>query len=528
MDEFELFLLISKGESETVDFKQELDLESARSKAEFIKDVISIANSSPIKGYLIIGVDKNNLVVGIDKLEEEQLQQIAYTYISPPVNITCSYVSLTDHLPVRNVGVIEIRALKKPHKVARTFVHIQQDDVFIRRGSVVMKASPEEIIQLHKSSTENLMNIQSIFQRAKAHFEINNFDLAISLLTEAINILPNSELLISRGKAYEELAKSSGDYSNYRSSFKDYSNSLNLKPSLDEEKAAKLGRIRLLQTNGSGYTWEDFEIDYKWLYDHTDGYDRAEVIYTYVNSWEYENLDMKDNDTIHKLESGEEMVRLLDEAISLGFNDLEIFYLRSFGNKVASNYGTALRDIDKAISITRNEERKIVYMCHRAEILVKMAGFNDAYETLVEAKKIDNKGKNMVRNYLDLHTRDAIENILCLFGLDKKFYGIDSVKTEPIYSIVKLLLICISRRISRISTSRDGTVTKVRTELDDILTQYPHIVSSLTRLLSVDEKDAIKNWNSDYMFTVRMPAFNEQVESKIFFQIPLSDDDDED
>ena len=222
------------------------------------------------------------------------------------------------------------------------------------------------------------------------------------------------------------------------------------------------------------------------------------------------------------------MVCLLDEAISLGFDDPEIYYLRSFGNKVASNYGTALRDVDKAISITRNEERKIVYMCHRAEILVKIEGFNYAYETLVEAKKNDNKGKNMVRNYLDLHTRDAIINILCLFGLDKKFYGIDFVKTEPIYSMVKLLLIWNGRRISRFSTSRDGTVTKVRTELDDILTQYPHIISSLTRLLSVDEKNAIKNWNSDYMFTIRMPAFDEQAESKIIIQIPLSDDDDED
>ena len=93
MDESQLRVLIAEDESERLDFKRELRLDSARTKAEFIKDVISLANSAPNVGYLIIGVDDAKLVVGTDELPEEQIQSVCDTYITPPVSVRCYSIS---------------------------------------------------------------------------------------------------------------------------------------------------------------------------------------------------------------------------------------------------------------------------------------------------------------------------------------------------------------------------------------------------------------------------------------------------
>ena len=47
MDEFELMALIAEGEHDGIDFKRELHLDSKQDKGEFVKDVLSIANSAP-------------------------------------------------------------------------------------------------------------------------------------------------------------------------------------------------------------------------------------------------------------------------------------------------------------------------------------------------------------------------------------------------------------------------------------------------------------------------------------------------
>ena len=45
LSEAEITSLVVKGENEDIDFKRELNLDLASEKAEFIKDVISIAKS---------------------------------------------------------------------------------------------------------------------------------------------------------------------------------------------------------------------------------------------------------------------------------------------------------------------------------------------------------------------------------------------------------------------------------------------------------------------------------------------------
>jgi tetratricopeptide (TPR) repeat protein len=157
MDESIVLSLIADGEGRSIEFKRELDLNSARNKAEFIKDIISLANSSPTVGYLLIGVNDNKYIEGINKINEEQIQHIAKTYITPSLNLHCSIAAIeAPTLPL--VGIIEVTATYKPHKVAKSIEQLNQDDIFVRHGSIVVKASPEEIIRMHNGTGENYRN----------------------------------------------------------------------------------------------------------------------------------------------------------------------------------------------------------------------------------------------------------------------------------------------------------------------------------------------------------------------------------
>src|SRR5688572_29063216 len=113
MDEFAVLTLIAEGENERIDFKRELNLRSADEKAEFIKDVIALSNSASDVGYLIIGVSNSKQYVGIDKLEEEQIQQVAYTYIEPAVKLRCELVPISSPFPLL-VGVVEVQRSVRP------------------------------------------------------------------------------------------------------------------------------------------------------------------------------------------------------------------------------------------------------------------------------------------------------------------------------------------------------------------------------------------------------------------------------
>ncbi len=160
MDEITLLSLIARGENKEVDFKEKLPLTSKQEKAEFVKDLVSLANSSSDAGYLLIGVNDDKYIVGSEPLPDERIQLIASTYITPALDLMCFNVPMTTPtLPL--VGVIQVRATKKPHKIARAIGHLHQDDVFVRRGSIVVKASPDEIIRMHTATTRTFFSAQT-------------------------------------------------------------------------------------------------------------------------------------------------------------------------------------------------------------------------------------------------------------------------------------------------------------------------------------------------------------------------------
>ena len=126
--EQEVVALIAKGEGRNLDLKRELSLSSSSAKAEFIKDIISLANTGTPEGLLIIGVSDDGEFVGIAQLEEERIQQIISSYVTPMPEINCEIIEIgSDRV---SIGIISVRGHERPHKVSRGIERLQQNEVF--------------------------------------------------------------------------------------------------------------------------------------------------------------------------------------------------------------------------------------------------------------------------------------------------------------------------------------------------------------------------------------------------------------
>ena len=381
MDESKVFSLIAEGENERIEFKCELDLETARGKSEFIKDIISIANSAPDSGYILVGVDDSKLIVGIKELEEERIQQIVHTYVSPAVVLRCTVVPMqtADYL---SVGVIEIKATNKPHKVTRSIDRLIQNEVFVRHGSVVAKAGPDEIFRLYGQSRQHIRS-------GEIHLRLGNLQSAIDAFSKAIDLGPTAELFLARGRAYERLLSSKSGWTSEHwkmaaLAVKDFSDAISLADSAELEKEARFGRLRVCSAMGSGFAHDIWEQDVEWLKANTEGREHGEVLY----------LELKAVDTTAGLsEESDQAVAALDKAIQLGYNEPEVYHLRAVVNFYYTyNYGLALRDIDIAIGTTEQTADLAKYLCLRANILIRMGRFNEAYDSLSQARQLA-KGK---------------------------------------------------------------------------------------------------------------------------------------
>src|SRR6266496_5586277 len=98
--------LPAEDESIYLEFKEELDLKSNGSKAKFLREVLSLANSPIRNGYLIIGVeDKTRALAGLkNEINEEQIQQVVSEWCRPPVR--CKYQNL--EYKDKIFGVVEV------------------------------------------------------------------------------------------------------------------------------------------------------------------------------------------------------------------------------------------------------------------------------------------------------------------------------------------------------------------------------------------------------------------------------------
>lgn len=155
----ELKELLKQDESTYLEYKSSIDLDSKEGKAKFLKEVLSLANSLQGHAYLVIGVeDKKKTILGAEGVSEEQIQGVIKEWCRPVIDFHFDIVPLDG----KNVGAMTIYSSRPPHTVKKKFGypehsktgkhikqnHLEEHEVFVRRGSTIEVASPEEIVEM--------------------------------------------------------------------------------------------------------------------------------------------------------------------------------------------------------------------------------------------------------------------------------------------------------------------------------------------------------------------------------------------
>jgi predicted HTH transcriptional regulator len=132
----ELREIIAGGESSTVEFKRKFT-----SAEKFAKEIIAFANTSG--GYLIIGVDDDGSIIGVESEKEQvELVGIAQHSITPDLDIDVEIVEIE----YRDVVVVHVpNSEQKPHRLVSDDPNERphQRKAYIRQGESSVAASKE-------------------------------------------------------------------------------------------------------------------------------------------------------------------------------------------------------------------------------------------------------------------------------------------------------------------------------------------------------------------------------------------------
>lgn len=134
----ELREILAGGESSTVEFKRKFT-----SAEKFAREIIAFANTAG--GYLIIGIDDDGSVVGIESEKEEvELVRIAQQMITPELPLDVEIVEIE----YKDVVVVHVPNSRiKPHRLTSTDPKERphQRKAFIRQGESSVAASREMV-----------------------------------------------------------------------------------------------------------------------------------------------------------------------------------------------------------------------------------------------------------------------------------------------------------------------------------------------------------------------------------------------
>ncbi len=154
--------LVAEWETTSVEFKRELHLDTADQKAEFIKDLIGLANTQASgQRWLIIGFDDKARAYYSHpdaSVTQNRIEHILADYIEPNLDVRYEVMSYKSG----KVGVFEVlRDPKKlPYKVAKSLgdkslgakCRIAENQIFVRHGSQTESPSDLELDALYREA----------------------------------------------------------------------------------------------------------------------------------------------------------------------------------------------------------------------------------------------------------------------------------------------------------------------------------------------------------------------------------------
>jgi hypothetical protein len=438
LTEAELKALIAKGESPTVEFKRQLNLGTAPGKAEFIKDVVALANSAAPVSHLIVGVDDTGAMVGASALERERIQQIIDTYIAPALSVNFLEVQMSPSVNVA-LQIIDIAGPRKPYYVSRDLERLSANEVLVRHGSVVVRASPIEITEMKDASLGG-RDAKRYLRRAELLFRDGKFEGAITASTEAVAIFPSALGHLYRARSYLGLEKRADaerdEATNHKglwwvwnniedpverqaierkfdaidrkcaeyaeAALRDYSDAISLADSADLEKQIRFERLK---------RWRR-EDDYKWLEANSRGYEAGKLFY-------YRTLDLDENDYLFA-ETTEKAEAHLQKALELGFDTAGVHFLLSQVQLSKHNVGLAFEEIKLAIVKWEKGDRESKHDADKfhaleALIMCRLGRFDKAFDYRYEEALVHG-GSSYGDEALGIE-----EDILCRYAI--AFYG---------------------------------------------------------------------------------------------------------
>lgn len=216
-----------RQEWKTVDAKRELILQENGDKAEFVKDVVAMANNGELS-YLVIGLeDKTFRPIGAlsHRHTKNDLNQLLADKIDPPLVV--GYQEFTSS--EGDYAIIEILGRNPPYIVARDLTHNKQDrkQVRIYKGTIFVR---------HEDRTEGISRseLEVFFQGGLRRAFEGESDLALQLVLNQPDFweyLLTAELLqlkmaqitrayadLNKGLLYKGIVRMSGaDFLNWAS-----------------------------------------------------------------------------------------------------------------------------------------------------------------------------------------------------------------------------------------------------------------------------------------------------------------------
>ncbi len=164
-----------------------------------------------------------------------------------------------------------------------------------------------------------------------------------------------------------------------RSAYEDYCHAVDLADSVELERKARKGRLRFDFGRGPEGEWDT---DLAWLKSRSEGREYGEVLV--CEQQVYYNRSG---------EVGHDAVPLLTQAIELGCDSAQAYFLRAIGHRAGFNYGLALNDLDEAVRRLKQGDAKTFaeYLTYQAEVLASMERFGEAYRALEQASKADSR-----------------------------------------------------------------------------------------------------------------------------------------
>lgn len=166
-------IIENDNESQFLDYKADLALDKDGDKAEFIKDVIALANSSKIS-HIITGIeDQTKKLNSINTHHTaEQLNSILLNRCDPPISLEYVEETIFGH----QIGIIEIHGDNPPYLVGVTDIFgglkASGDKCYIGRGTIFIRNN-------NKNEGAVRGHIEKMYE-GKVKYEILESDLKLT------------------------------------------------------------------------------------------------------------------------------------------------------------------------------------------------------------------------------------------------------------------------------------------------------------------------------------------------------------